>query len=153
MNTQKLFSAIVFVYILSGALSAFGKDYSQREIIAMTILGEARGEGEPGMYAVACIIGQRMKNRSLTGKSVCLQSWQFSCWNKNDPNRAKLPFLLRNAPQRHYALRLADNISRLDRSYIRNADHYIHKDEKLPSHLKGRTPVITIKEHAFYKLR
>ncbi len=149
----KLILFIVCLYMFSGALSAFGKDYSQREVIAMTILGEARGEGERGMYAVATIISQRMKNRALTGKKVCLEPWQFSCWNKNDPNRAKLPILLRNSPQRHYALRLADNISRLDRSYTKNADHYIHKNSKKPKHLRGKKPVIVIGAHAFYKLR
>ena len=125
----------------------------KEEIVAITLLGEARGEGERGMYAVASTISQRMKNRALTGKKVCLEPWQFSCWNKNDPNRAKLPTLLRNSPQRHYALRLADNISRLDRSYTKNADHYIHKNSKKPKHLRGKKPVIVIGAHAFYKLR
>ena len=32
-------------------------------IVALTILGEARGEGKLGMYAVACVIQQRSCER------------------------------------------------------------------------------------------
>lgn len=56
---------------------------------ARTIYGEARGEGDDGMKAVAHVI----LNRVTDGRwgpslgSVCLAPYQFSCWNLNDPTR------------------------------------------------------------------
>lgn len=62
-------------------------------LIAATAWGEARGEGLVGMLAVCHVIHNRMESgRSLWSSpaKVCLQPWQFSCWNINDPNSAKL---------------------------------------------------------------
>jgi hypothetical protein len=55
-------------------------------------VGEARGEGQAGQIAVAWTIRNRVndgKTSSWWGEGysgVCLKAWQFSCWNKNDPN-------------------------------------------------------------------
>ena len=43
--------------------TALGGD---EEIVALTILGEARGEGTQGMYAVACVIQERSEKKKLT---------------------------------------------------------------------------------------
>ena len=54
---KSLLNRILFVLILILlGMGLFGAEPSQRDVIAMTILGEARGEGEAGMYAVACVI-------------------------------------------------------------------------------------------------
>ena len=42
--------------------SVFAGEKEQR-IIALTILGEARGEGASGMYAVGCVIQERAKEK------------------------------------------------------------------------------------------
>ena len=139
---------VFWVFFFMGVCKGADKD-----IIAMTILGEARGEGKVGMYAVASVINQRAINRNKTPKAVCLQKWQFSCWNKSDPNRKKLPTLLKTHPMRHYAITLAQNITKLDRSYTKRADHYINRHSKKPSWLANRKPVIVIGNHAFYKLK
>ncbi len=63
------------------------------EILALTIYGEARGETIEGQIAVANVIMNRWKGNSGKYKSVkevCLEKNQFSCWNKDDPNRSKL---------------------------------------------------------------
>lgn len=58
----------------------------QLDIITRTVLGEARGEGELGMVAVA----HNIRNRSLSGKfpddpaKVALQPYQYSTWNKGE---------------------------------------------------------------------
>lgn len=62
-------------------------------ILACTLWGEARGEKEEAVEAVAQVILNRAEHPRWWGKdvrSVCLKPWQFSCWNKLDPNRAKL---------------------------------------------------------------
>jgi hypothetical protein len=53
----------------------------EEKIVAITILAEARGEGERGMYAVGACIAQRAVERKQTPSEVCLKKWQFSCWN------------------------------------------------------------------------
>ena len=56
--------------------------------LAKTIYGEARGESIETMFAVGWVIRNRLKSgrHGKTYKGVVLQSKQFSCWNKNDPN-------------------------------------------------------------------
>lgn len=74
-------------------MTATDKD---RDILARTLWGEARGESMAGMIAVAWTIRNRVndgKAKSWWGEGyagVCQAKYQFSCWNKNDPN---YPFL------------------------------------------------------------
>lgn len=64
------------------------------DVFARTIFGEARGEAFYGQVAVAWVIMNRyLRNTTRWGRSiadVCLKPWQFSCWNKNDPNYARI---------------------------------------------------------------
>jgi spore germination cell wall hydrolase CwlJ-like protein len=64
------------------------------DILGITIWREARGEGIDGMRAVYHVI----VNRAFSGQlwphdreQVCLQPFQFSCWNSRDPQRGKYP--------------------------------------------------------------
>ena len=67
-----------------------------RDILARTLWGEARGESLAGQIAVAWTIRNRVKDgkdKSWWGEgyaSVCQKPYQFSCWNRNDPNFAYL---------------------------------------------------------------
>jgi len=147
---------IILVFVLVACASAIAEE-KDSDVVAMTILGEARGEGEAGMYAVACVIAQRSiewkrNGKAITPKQVCLQDWQFSCWNKNDPNRKKLPTLLKTHQHAAYAKMLAVNIKNLQRSYVGNADHYCHVNTHNKWTRKGKT-IKVIGKHKFYKLR
>ena len=154
---KSLLNRILFVFILVLlGMGLFGAEPSQRDVVAMTILGEARGEGEAGMYGVACVIAQRVINRNKTAKQVCLQKgkriWQFSCWDERDPNRKKLPTLLKTHQHAAYAKMLATNINNLQRSYVRNADHYCHVN----THnywTRTSKPIKVIGNHKFFRLR
>ena len=121
----------------------------ETKIIAITILAEARGEGEAGMYAVAAVIAQRAFERKRTPSAVCLKKWQFSCWNGK--TLKNLEHLLK-VPQARYALALARNIKLLSRDYVGYANHYHNNKIKLPYWAKGEKPVKTIGNHIFYKL-
>jgi N-acetylmuramoyl-L-alanine amidase len=63
-----------------------------RDVLARTLWGEARGESLAGQIAVAWTIRNRVydgKSESWWGEGyagVCQKPYQFSCWNKNDPN-------------------------------------------------------------------
>jgi uncharacterized protein (TIGR02594 family) len=60
--------------------------------LARTLYGEARGQGQRGIEAVANVVMNRAASGRWGGKvgSVCLWPWQFSCWNRNDPNFQKI---------------------------------------------------------------
>ena len=122
----------------------------EQKIVAITILAEARGEGEAGMYAVGAVIAQRAFERKQTPTEVCLKKWQFSCWNGK--KLKDLEHLLK-VPQAKYAITVAKNVKTLSREYVGYANHY-HATwmKKLPYWAKGQKPVKVIGQHAFYKL-
>jgi spore germination cell wall hydrolase CwlJ-like protein len=82
-------SRIASIRLLVPIVSPTGDD---QLILARTIFGEAAGEPVEGIEAVAEVV----VNRSASGRypksvsSVCLQPYQFSCWNATDPNRTKI---------------------------------------------------------------
>ena len=149
MNT---FTAIIgFVVYLLVTLQSNG---SEQRIVAQTILAEARGDGRAGMYAVAACIKVRSQKRNLSFKQVCLQPYQFSCWNKNDPNRKKMDFLL-TLPQAEYAWQLARNMDKVNTEVINQATHYMTVKLWKTGRVKwarGRKPVAFWGSHAFFKL-
>ena len=122
----------------------------EEKVIAITILAEARGEGEKGMYAVGAVIAQRAFERKQTPTEVCLKKWQFSCWNGK---RLKDLEHLLKVPQAKYAITVAKNVKTLSREYVGYANHY-HATwmKKLHYWAKGQKPVKVIGQHAFYKL-
>lgn len=67
----------------------FKRDYFY---LAATMWGEARGEGKDGMGFVGHVIMNRAaaEFRGSNPTEVALYHKQFSCWNQDDPNRAKL---------------------------------------------------------------
>ncbi len=143
--------------ILSNASMAPGAELTKEQrVVAMTILGEARGEGRMGMYGVACVLQARQDDRrwSTSLDKICLQQYQFSCWNKKDPNRAKLPGLLKTHAEAPYAIWLAKHLtagSRFDQKITGGANHYMTLRSN-PSWLKGAKPTKIIKGHKFFKL-
>jgi spore germination cell wall hydrolase CwlJ-like protein len=64
----------------------------ERDYIALTIYGECRGESTVGKMAVASVLRNRLAlgRWGTTYERVCLAPSQFSCWNRDDPNRAVL---------------------------------------------------------------
>lgn len=63
------------------------------EVVAGTAWGENRSGGVAGMQSVCNVIMNRANHPRWWGKtplSVCLEPEQFSCWNSDDPNRAKI---------------------------------------------------------------
>ncbi|MDG6399615.1 cell wall hydrolase [Pseudomonas quasicaspiana] len=78
---------------------------TDHDTLARTLWGEARGEGLAGMIAVGWAIRNRVEmDLHNDGKpdwwgegyeGVCRAPYQFSCWNRNDPN---YPFLSGRKP-------------------------------------------------------
>ncbi len=65
---------------------------TDRDWIALTLWGEARGENTAGRLAVASVLTNRAKSGRWgeTYEAVVTAPKQFSCWNPTDPNRAEL---------------------------------------------------------------
>lgn len=83
----------------------------QIDVVARTLWGEARGEGDDGMVAVANVIMNRVKSPiswwGATPGTVALKKWQFSVWNDNDPNRVLIENVTDDDPQFARALQIA----------------------------------------------
>ena len=130
------------------------------DVMARTVWGEARGEGITGMQAVASVILNRvvtaqLKNGYWWGNTiieVCQKPYQFSCWNKDDPNYRQLIAVNDTDPIFTLAKRTCSRIILGFLPDITNgADHY-HTRMILPHWARGQTPCARIGQHLFYKL-
>lgn len=75
---------------LSAADPDAGIDVVDARWMALTMWGEARGDGEAGMRAVGHVIDNRRRAGAPQGRFVTetvSEAYQFSCWNPGDPNR------------------------------------------------------------------
>lgn len=76
-------------------LESFAVFVYQLVVISLAIWREARGQS----YKEKLAVGQTIENRVRdlrwpeTYSSVVLQPWQFSSFNKNDPNATKFPII------------------------------------------------------------
>ena len=130
-------------------------------IVALTILGEARGEGERGMFAVASVIRQRSIERKISPAKVCLQPWQFSIWNagKGKVKKESELYYLWKSKSTPYARWLAKWMcgepSPSNPPYWPNitgkANHYCTLKCN-PYWAKGQKPTKIIGNHKFYKI-
>ena len=139
-------------------------DLAAREIdtFARTIWGEARGEGQTGMTAVACVVINRVNVARAQpngdywwGNSilrVCQKPLQFSCWNPNDPNLPQLQAVTAENAEFALATRIAQwAATGALADPTGGATHY-HALSVIPSWANGQTPTTIIGHHVFYRL-
>ena len=137
-----------------GATPLLVKDWSDQEVVAGTILGEASGELWGGQIAVACVIRNRVLHPRWWGggwREVSIKDWQFSCWKDQErricDNRAK------NSPYWQTAMRAARVVMDNEAPDVTLAcDHYYAWRTPEPYWAKDRFPVIEIGAHRFYRL-
>lgn len=134
-------------------------NFSQKDrtILIKTIWGEARGETALGKMAVCWVILNRVARPQWGNsiESVCLQPWQFSCWNKNDPNRKSLERLNleSNDPTIQLCRDAVDLVLGGKASDPTNgADHYYADWINTPSWARGKKASATIGAHKFFNL-
>ena len=121
----------------------------EQQLLALTLLAEARGEGVQGMEAVAMVVKQRMVNRSQIAKQVCLAPKQFSAWNGR--SKSDLEYLWRS-PAASDAVGVVRRFSQLDPTVIDYADHYCTV-QITPYWALDQQPVAVIGNHKFYRLK
>jgi len=131
------------------------------DVLARTLWGEARGEGNIGLEAVANVVLNRVKVAEANkGKywwgsniiQVCQKPYQFSCWNRSDPSFQKLQKVDETDLYFATCLRIARRavVGVLD-DHTKEATHY-HADYVSPYWAKGETPTVIIGRHIFYKM-
>lgn len=138
------------------------------DIMALTVWAEARGEGDAGMAAVAWVIRHRWENPGWWSRNrgdgiaddtitaVCVDPFQFSCWNPSDPN---YPRLLNAATQKRSDYKRARTLCEqvlsapAEDDPVKGADHYCTKAVVRHTRwARGRTPVKVLGNHQFYRI-
>jgi spore germination cell wall hydrolase CwlJ-like protein len=130
------------------------------DTLARTIWGEARGEGEAGMAAVASVIMNRLRISLRRGScwwgnsliQICQKPFQFSCWNKDDPNLR--PLLAVDARDLYFAtaLRIARRaVCGVLPDPTFGATHY-HAAGAHPYWAGAHKPVAVIGRQVFYRI-
>ena len=117
------------------------------EIVAATLILEAGGEYHEGaMESVNEVIVNRASKRNKSEAMVCLQKYQFSCWNDKDA-RAGISKAMKH-PRWGEALRIVQSPTT---NYTKGADHYHADYIKNPYWTKSMTVTTKIGLHIFYK--
>ena len=125
-------------------------------VLAATLWGEARNQGDEGMRAVACVI-QNRKNagyrKKTTFAAVCLDPKQFSCWNAGDPNLPRMKQVA-NQPDAAYQTALAIATELVQRGLQDITDrsrHYYAASLRPPAYwARGKSPRKVIGDHLFF---
>ena len=134
-----------------------------KDILARTIYGEARGEGLEGMEAVACVVMNRVKAKKwFTGyvfengtkvpsvAQTCLKKAQFSCWNKNDANYPIIKKITADNRIFYQCLKVAERALSGQLTDFTNGALYYHTKQIKPKWAIGKSPCYEVKNHLFY---
>jgi len=115
--------------------------------------GEARGEPKGGMHAVLNVMANRRADPKFptTLSGVAKQQYQFTAFNIDDVNRAKLEAVDETDPQFKRARRLAMLVQLGLLPDITNGATYFHSDKiERPVYLKDAEVSTRIGAHIFY---
>lgn len=124
------------------------------DVLARTLYGEARGESRAGRVAVANVVINRALRGGWWGETVaevCRKKWQFSCWNKGDPNRAIVKKVkVRGNPLFRECIEIATQAVRLKLPDSTFGSYWYHARGVSPEWAFGHAPVCSIGGHDFY---
>lgn len=133
------------------------------DILARTIYGEARGlfckrdGGLASLISVANVVINRLKANTWFGRTlsdVCLKPFQFSCWNRNDPNRSVIEKVTLDSPLFALCVDVATHVA-LGKwpDLTKGSDHYYANWLKpAPKWSLGHSPLVHISDHIFFRL-
>ena len=155
--------SIPFVYAISKApeagarapyvmVDAYALDEADVELIARTMWGEARDQGDVGMEAVCHVILNRKgtKDKWETIEAVIRDPKQFSVWNKHNVNKPKAAKVFHNKEYKR-ALQIARTcLYRSHEDITEGATHY-HASYVSPSWSRKLEKTVVIGDHIFYK--
>lgn len=133
------------------------------DTLARTIYGEARGEyknpkiGLKALTAVGYVVLNRYLEKKWYGSTiedVCLKPYQFSCWNKSDPNLSIITSVQKGDVIFDVCSHVAESVLFFDLADPTfGANHYFATSMKTPpAWALGRLALTQIGHHKFYKL-
>ena len=141
--TAGFVTATIMALAVSDAKSA-----SYQDIVATTLILEAGGEySEGAMEAIHEVIYNRSIKRNKSMSEVCLQKWQFSCWNGKDidQNITKA----KKHPRWSKAMKIVDTAQMSN--FTNGADHYYAEYIDEPYWAEDMTLTVKIGRHLFFK--
>ena len=130
-------------------------------IVAATLFGEAGGEGETGMKAVANVIKNRSISKNQTPKEVVLKPKQFSMWNNLTNKKSQIDYVksIKERAKKNPADKQAwetakslvsTHINQQGDDNTKGAQYY-HTLKILPKWASNVEYTTTIGNHKFYK--
>lgn len=133
----------------------------ERDILARTIYGEARGEyeglegGIASLMAIGNVVMNRVCAQSWYGQTiaeVCQKPWQFSCWNEGDPNRVIIMQKAIRDPIFSVCQEVAAQVAQGWWPDLTKGSTHYHTQGILPAWAKGKFPRMRLGRHIFYHL-
>lgn len=122
-----------------------------------TLFGEARGEPLKGQQAVAWVLRTRAAwhpqvwwGAGLGG--VCKKPKQFSCWNPDDPNRARLLGLAEADPEYQTLRAVVKSVMKGEVDDPTDGATHYEVVGTGAGWAAGRAPSCVIGRHAFYRI-
>jgi N-acetylmuramoyl-L-alanine amidase len=146
---MKLIATLLLVLLPLAARAEIKSTYGQR-VVAAVLMGEARGEGEVGMSAVAEVIRNRAQQAGKSPLEIVLKKGEFSCLNGTTPEALYRKFARMKTYQ--VALRVAKtcyNTPDMLGNKTRGATFYDQKKNR-PPWLADVRLVASIGNHNFY---
>lgn len=136
-----------------------GLDVVDAHWLALTMWGEARREGEAGMRAVGHVIDNRRRAGMHGGfvTDTVSAPFQFSAWNRNDPNRARMMALESTSEQGadarawRLARQIADEILAGRSVDPTGGALFYHSVGVAPRWSAGVVPTARIGDHLFFR--
>lgn len=130
------------------------------DLAVRTLYGEARGEPDVGVLAVAHVILNRWRRPSWWSRkvpgyqndtiaAVCRRRWQFTCWNEGDPNREKM-LALKTSDPAYQRLRGLFLKAFTEPDFTSGATHYYAAYIAAPSWVEGAVFTGQHGVHRFY---
>ena len=136
-------TAVIMALTVTDATGA-----TYQDVIATTLILEAGGEYTEGaMESVHEVIYNRSIKRNKSMSEICLQKWQFSCWNGKDleSNVSKA----QTHPRWNEAMKIVNTAKMTN--YTKGADHYYADYIAEPYWVSSMTRTVKIGKHIFYK--
>ncbi len=119
-----------------------------QDVVATTLILEAGGEYTEGsMESVHEVIYNRSIKRNKSMSDICLQKWQFSCWNGKDidSNVSKA----QTHPRWNEAMKIVNTAKMTN--YTKGADHYYADYIETPYWAYSMTFTTKVGRHIFFK--
>jgi N-acetylmuramoyl-L-alanine amidase len=126
------------------------------DVLARTIYGEARGEPYEGKWGVGRTVVNRWKAKKWFSGDYIAETaqlaWQYSCWNRNDPNRQKLLDATYDDKLLRECMKAAmDAIHGAPHIWLNDTVCHYHADHiRTPNWAEGQTPAGRLGNHLFF---